>query len=61
MDTHCTICLDDFEQATMVPCNHVFCFACITEWSRINNKCPMCRKVLDSRFMHDLWRKVNID
>lgn len=53
----CTICMDDYEQPTVVPCRHVFCFSCITEWSRINARCPMCRSLLDAQMKATTWNK----
>jgi len=61
LEVHCTICLDDFVDAALVPCRHVFCFDCIVEWSKVNNKCPMCRSQLDPRFMVERWKRVNIE
>ena len=26
------------------PCDHLFCFKCIQEWSEKNNTCPICRQ-----------------
>lgn len=26
------------------PCDHLFCFKCIKEWSKKNNTCPICRQ-----------------
>ena len=43
----CTICLEDtLKNATMTPCHHVFCQACIVQWLRGNRHsqaCPNCR------------------
>ena len=28
----------------MESCSHVFCFDCITEWSKVETKCPLCKR-----------------
>jgi hypothetical protein len=44
----CTICLSEFEAGEMLcwaktdQCNHVFHFACIGEWLKDHDECPMC-------------------
>ncbi|KNC49964.1 uncharacterized protein AMSG_11904 [Thecamonas trahens ATCC 50062] len=39
----CPICQDDFEDAVILPCKHMFCESCVTEWFHYNKTCPMCR------------------
>ena len=44
-DKICPICLSKAN----IPCNldncsHIFCFRCITKWSKLSFKCPCCRK-----------------
>lgn len=41
----CSICLNPFNlvKATLSSCSHEFCFKCIKEWSRITNRCPLCK------------------
>lgn len=42
----CTICLDNFENRKLgflENCRHIFCFECIKEWYKYNQKCPLCR------------------
>ena len=45
----CIICLDDFKKdskkkATLDPCQHIFCFDCISKWSKKVNECPLCKR-----------------
>ena len=47
----CAICMVAFadklgKQASMLPCEHAFCEACVGRWLRTHNSCPMCRKRL---------------
>lgn len=40
----CSICMEAVEQpAKLSGCTHVFCKACILEWSKRENSCPNCR------------------
>jgi len=42
----CHICMETFKsgaQCTKLPCEHLFCTACIKEWLKNNNTCPVCR------------------
>jgi hypothetical protein len=34
--------------ATLSGCDHTFCFACIQQWSKTENTCPLCKKRFDS-------------
>jgi hypothetical protein len=51
----CPICLSKLEEPTKLcmpetdekserKCTHVFCWACIEEWSKINTACPLCNE-----------------
>ncbi|KAJ9460935.1 putative E3 ubiquitin-protein ligase RHC1A [Diplonema papillatum] len=43
----CSICQDAFsvgEAAMQLPCGHIYCTACITEWLSRRRTCPMCRE-----------------
>ena len=40
----CSICLENIKSKTKIePCNHEFCFKCISRWSIKNYLCPLCR------------------
>lgn len=42
----CPVCLDDFvigEEATRIPCSHLFHEGCIKKWLELNHQCPVCR------------------
>lgn len=39
----CSICLQQYKNAATLPCDHTFCFECISCWSNTSRKCPLCR------------------
>ncbi|OMJ88709.1 hypothetical protein SteCoe_9250 [Stentor coeruleus] len=40
----CGICLSEISvQGCVGSCCHEFCFECISKWSDIENKCPICK------------------
>jgi len=45
----CSICLEEVEfyRRKRLECNHVFHYNCIKEWSKQNNSCPNCRKIIN--------------
>lgn len=46
----CGICLTETGHGTTIIrgvidcCNHYFCFVCIIEWSKVESRCPMCKR-----------------
>ena len=47
----CCVCLEDFEEGEhmlVLPCNHFFHAACITQWFQGRNCCPLCKHVVVS-------------
>ncbi|GFU26696.1 e3 ubiquitin-protein ligase ATL6 [Nephila pilipes] len=46
VDVECAICLNSFRYKRMLllSCNHSFHKKCITQWFKIDIRCPMCRK-----------------
>lgn len=51
----CSICLQpEFQnRCRLDPCFHEFCFECISQWSRVCPKCPLCKVKLTSG-IHDI-------
>lgn len=44
---HCPICMEETDKNIKLPCNHVFCTACIEKWLCKNtNTCPNCRIIV---------------
>lgn len=45
----CAVCCDSIKNKTLLDCCHnCFCFMCITTWLSQSNKCPYCRKNVNS-------------
>ena len=45
----CTVCLESpaaGKPMAVLPCDHVFCAACIEQWMRQKTTCPTCRAAL---------------
>ncbi|GMH45357.1 hypothetical protein BSKO_13314 [Bryopsis sp. KO-2023] len=48
-DTTCPVCMDSFQcgdDMTALPCKHVFHIACLKQWLKRRNSCPLCRHEL---------------
>ena len=44
----CVICMEVPKSlGTIACCDHVFCSACILKWSKVTNKCPVCKRVFN--------------
>lgn len=49
MNDNCSICLDLFNVPVITPCNHIYCFQCITNVLNMSqHSCPLCRRRIDS-------------
>ena len=47
----CSICLESHNNKSIqLSCGHIYHKRCIDEWSKIRPLCPMCRKIVLSRF-----------
>ena len=50
-DEECNVCLDKMRSGETLtelkPCGHVFHKACVDEWFKTSNNCPVCRCCLD--------------
>ncbi|KAF6201582.1 hypothetical protein GE061_003974 [Apolygus lucorum] len=43
-DVSCPICLAEItNKAVTDSCSHSFCFACLSEWSKVKPECPLCK------------------
>ncbi|TYZ69087.1 hypothetical protein PybrP1_010193, partial [[Pythium] brassicae (nom. inval.)] len=39
----CSICYEEMSQPVKLPCSHMFCEECVTEWFDRERSCPLCR------------------
>lgn len=44
--SNCCICLTENIRSIQMECGHSFCVECSSEYLSINNRCPLCRKLL---------------
>eukprot|EP00656_Telonema_subtile_P009221 TRINITY_DN14329_c0_g1_i2.p1 TRINITY_DN14329_c0_g1~~TRINITY_DN14329_c0_g1_i2.p1 ORF type:complete len:249 (+),score=29.51 TRINITY_DN14329_c0_g1_i2:248-994(+) len=43
-ESQCPICMETMKnQAGLNGCTHKFCFECIKAWTKVENKCPLCK------------------
>ncbi|XP_064604945.1 E3 ubiquitin-protein ligase Topors-like [Liolophura sinensis] len=48
-DPNCSICLGKLENKSFTDsCFHMFCFACLLEWSKVKPECPLCKQPFKS-------------
>lgn len=40
----CILCLNDMMDPSCSPCGHIFCWACIMNWCKEREECPLCRQ-----------------
>lgn len=47
-DNTCVICYNEINEESFVTdlpaCHHKYHYTCISEWFKINSKCPLCKK-----------------
>jgi len=48
----CSICQDEMQQPITLPCNHLFCEECVSEWFEREKTCPICRSVVKTAGNH---------
>ena len=48
----CPICLSPPQMPTTLPCNHVFCNPCLTDWALQKTECPTCRTTFALKDYH---------
>ena len=50
IDDVCSICLEEFkydEELKKLKCDHIFHKDCLEPWLNNNNKCPICRAIIN--------------
>lgn len=53
----CVICQSTFTIGVLTICGHQFCKECITLWFKAHRNCPVCKRHLDPRNLHDITLK----
>ena len=44
VNVNCSICLNNIHNAaTLISCQHAFCFECIESWFKLKKICPLCK------------------
>ena len=62
----CMICLSDGGESIRGKidcCDHYFCFLCIMEWSKVESRCPICKRrfsTIQRLFKDAVQRVVNV-
>ncbi|XP_054454921.1 E3 ubiquitin-protein ligase rnf213-beta [Anoplopoma fimbria] len=46
----CAVCLLEFKEPAVLPCQHVFCSPCLHHWMQEQRSCPKCRTDLPPNF-----------
>lgn len=53
-DNTCVICYNEINEESFVTdlpaCHHKYHHSCISEWFKINSKCPLCKKDYKGQF-----------
>lgn len=50
----CMLCLSYMTDPACAPCGHIFCWSCISDWSRQHPECPLCRQALSEQSLLSL-------
>ncbi|KAF3839320.1 hypothetical protein F7725_018037 [Dissostichus mawsoni] len=46
-DLTCPVCQGIFQDPLLLPCTHSFCRECLKNSLKVNNKCPVCRTLIE--------------
>jgi len=49
----CQICYEYMHTPLQIECGHSFCGSCLDKWHRDNNNCPLCRRLITRKPMHN--------
>ena len=57
------MCLDDLvgKDPVKIPCSHVICLHCISEWIVQERNCPMCRQDIPEDFRIQSTQIIGLD
>ncbi|XP_073722611.1 E3 ubiquitin-protein ligase rnf213-beta [Misgurnus anguillicaudatus] len=54
----CSVCLADLSRPVALPCEHVFCLACVEKSTEAAQKCPICRSLLPNNYRHTVSTNI---
>jgi len=59
-DEECAICRCEIKKNDMAltKCGHLYCYNCINEWLKINNKCPLCNSQIDETTIYRIKNEI---
>lgn len=62
--TECSICFEEFkenDQVTPLSCDvrHYFHTACIEQWIKTKNECPLCRQEINANDLKEFDKKLD--
>ena len=46
----CSICLEALKEPVELPCQHICCLTCASQWFSKEQSCPLCRKTVPRDF-----------
>lgn len=50
----CAICIENCSNGIMLKCGHTFHTHCILKWMKHERSCPLCRKSIEHKHVHEL-------
>ena len=59
----CPVCLEGLvgRDPVKMPCSHVICLPCISEWTSQERSCPMCKQQIPEDFRIQSTRIIRLD
>lgn len=54
----CGICLYNITNSCHGSCCHHYCFHCLIQWCKINNKCPKCRCIINEIMLDNEFDEI---
>ena len=63
-DKQCAICWETMDEASVLPCGHVFHRDCLRDWVKSQGSCPTCRHKIETvssdtaHHRDDMWHRI---
>ena len=59
----CPVCLEGLvgKDPVKIPCSHVICLTCISEWTSQERSCPMCKRQIPEDFRIQSSKIIRLD